>query len=133
MIPRKVSCDDRLKGLAVPLAFQQTLPKALRRHERFADNVGRYSLFGSELAVYGAVSQTALAGNRINTGGTDATLAEQARGRGQYLLAILRRLFLRNPHEFSRPASGGPVLTRFVTRVINLSNMTSVINIVTRA
>jgi len=60
--------------------------------------IGRDGFLGAELAVHRAVRKAGFCGDCVHPGGTDAAFAKQTGGRGQDLLAILRRLFLRNPH-----------------------------------
>src|SRR5260370_29456430 len=88
----------------------------LRPFESAPDRLGRDRLLGAELAVDGAVSQTGFAGDCVNAGGADAPFAEQTGRRGQYLAAILRRLFPRNPHP-SLPVSDS-CFTRLATCVL---------------
>src|SRR5229473_3106001 len=101
MIPRQISRHDGGKRLPTSIAFQQAPPEAPGPCQRLAHCLGRDGFFGSELAVDGAVSQTGVFGDCVNTGGTDAAFAKQAAGRGNYFPMILRRLFLRNPHRIS--------------------------------
>ena len=98
MNPRQVSRDDGGKGLLTPVAFQQATPKAPRTGHHLAHSFGCDGFLGAELAVHGTVRQPGVFGDRVNPGGADAAFAKQASGRTQYLLAILRRPFLRDSH-----------------------------------
>ena len=73
------------------------------------------------------MSKAGVFGDGVNAGACDALLAEQTRGRGQDSFAIVRGLFLRYPHPNSSTFFDQS-LTHMITSVINMPNMTSVIN-----
>src|SRR5437867_6985406 len=100
MLRRQVSRDDAPERLASSLALGRALPEALRPGQGEADRLGRERLLGFELTVEGAMGQTGTVADRVDTGGADAVLPEQARGRGQDLFPIQLRSLLRDPHRW---------------------------------
>src|SRR6059036_965567 len=100
MLRRQVSRDDAPERLASSLALGRALPEALRPGQGEADRLGRERLLGFELTVEGAMGQTGPLAYRVDAGGADAVLPEQARGRGQDLFPIPRRSVLRDSHRF---------------------------------
>src|SRR5438067_393867 len=109
MLRRQVSRDDAPERLASSLALGRALPEVLRPGQGEADRLGRERLLGSELTVEGAMGQTCPLADRVDAGAADAVLPEQARGRGQDLFPILRRLLLRNPHPVAPRSVRSPL------------------------
>src|SRR5208283_4260895 len=127
MRPRQVALDDRGNRTLARVAFQRALPDALAPRQREANRLGCDRFFRSELAVQPAVSKAGVIGDGVDAGARNALLAEQTRGRGQDSFAIVRGLFLRYPHPNSSTFFD-QCLTHMITSVINMPNMTTVIN-----
>ena len=127
MLRRQVSRHDAPERLASSPALGHALPDVLGPGQGEADRLGRERLLGIELTVEGAMGQTGTLAYRVDAGGADAVLPEQARGRGQDLLPILRRLLLRDPHPWLLARSdpldlakdGGHEALLFMTTVIH--------------
>src|SRR6266436_4449543 len=106
VLRRQVSRHDAPERLARPLTIGRALPDASPARQGEADRLGRERLLGFELTVDGAMSHAGTPADRVDAGRADAVLAEQARGRGQDLLPILRRFLLGDPHP---PSSLVPI------------------------
>src|SRR5205823_15012967 len=115
MLRRQVSRHDAPERLASSPALGHALPDVLGPGQGAADRLGRERLLGIELTVEGAMGQTGTLAYRVDAGGADAVLPEQARGRGQDLLPILRRLLLRDLHPWLLARSDPPLTWRGAT------------------
>src|SRR5581483_1969829 len=103
MLRRQVIHHDAPERLARPLAVRCALPDASPAGQGEADRLRRERLLRFELTVEGAVGDAGPAADRVDPGRADAVLPEQARGRGEDLPPVLRRLLLRDPHILSYP------------------------------